>query len=192
MNHQRKAIRKRIVEILTSAAGSLGVPAGNIFSNRMQEIVAQTHMPCIVVNTKKERVLRMPVNASFREYELQLPIQIDCFVTATGHIEDAVDDFMDDVLTELLKHDMDQLNDTEPLWGDLIYESGDLELHEQAEKSLGMGTLTINIIYQAETATETPEDYEGSDIDYQVKATLSNAAEGQLIMSDVYDTPPQE
>lgn len=191
MNGHRKAIRKRIKEILVAAADSLGVAANKIYSNRTHEVVAgNSKLPAIIINTLTEDVLGLPIDSSFREYELQLPIQVDCIVQTAGEIGDTLDDFMEAVLYELLKHDADQANSVQPEWGDLRYVRSSQVLDESGKKTIGVGSITINVIYQAEAHTVTPVDYAGSDITYRLKAHLSNAEQGQLEVSDEYDDNP--
>lgn len=191
MNNGRKIIRKRLVEILKDAAEDLGVSEDAIFSNRTQEVVAKTGLPCIIVNTKNEDVLSMPVNASFREYELQLPVQVDCIVETTGPIEDVLDDFMDAILSELLRHELDQYNDTTPAWGDILYQSSDQKLYEEANKTIGIGSMTLNIIYQAESSTVEPDDYEGSNVNYNLAVSYGED-EGVAAAEDDLDMPADE
>lgn len=188
MNNGRKIIRKRLVEILQDAAEDLGVNENAIFSNRTQEVVAKTGLPCIIVNTKNEDVTRMPVNASFREYELQLPVQIDCIVETNGPIEDVLDDFMDAILSELLKHELDQYNDTTPAWGDILYQSSDQKLYEEANKTIGVGSITLNVIYQAESSIIELDDYEGSDVEYNLAVSYTGS-EGTAAAEDDVDMP---
>lgn len=193
MNGHRKAIKKRIKQILVDAAGSFGVLTKNIYTNRTHEVLSESdRLPAIVINTLTEDVIGLPVNGSFREYECRLPVQVDCIVCTVGAIGDALDDLMEDVLYELLKHDLDQSNPVEAEWGDLRYVRSSQVLDESGKKTLGVGSITIDIIYQAEAHTISPSDYEGSNVTYRLKTTLSNAEEGQLEVSDTYNDDPAD
>lgn len=192
MNNGRKLIRKRIVEILTDAAGTLGVNSANIYSNRTHEVIAGSKLPAIVVNTRPENVLDIPVDGSFREYDLEIALEIDCIVETTGPIGDVLDDFQDAVLSELLKHDLDQYNLTAPVWGDLRYRGADQKLDESGKKTIGIGSIRLAARYQAEAGTITPDDYEGSDIVYQAKAHLSGENSGVVTISDTYNDSPDD
>jgi hypothetical protein len=193
MNNYRKAIRARVVELLVAATGEHGVDPANIFSNRAQEVVMDDKFPCLVVNTRREEVKRITRDTPIREYEMGLPVKIDCLVEKNGPIGDTIDDLVDSVLTVLLRNDRDLANDTDPAWGDLVYVGSDIDIREDGKKTMAVGYVEVEVIYQASVATIAPDDFEDAHVDYQLTASVVADAEegspGTAIAADDIELP---
>jgi hypothetical protein len=170
MNNYRKEIKNRLVQILQNASAEIGIPTTKIFSNRALEVITPNQVPCVIVNVKSENARRIISDVPVREYELELPVKIDCIIEKSGNFLDELDDLMDKVLKVLLRNEMDQFN-TVPKWGDLTYSGLTQDFSEDGNKVLGMGYIDINIIYQAKADVTIPDDYEQSIIDYTFNVT---------------------
>ena len=167
MNNYRKAIKNRIVSILQSASNSLGVNINKIFSNRAREL-ENINFPCIIVNTKKETVKRIISDAPVREYEIELDLEIDCWVQKNGEFIDELDNLAGGVIDVLLRHDLDQFNPIEPQWGDLVYTNSEQTFYENGNKNLANNKINFIVTYQAKADLDLVNDFDEYFLDIQL------------------------
>lgn len=172
MNNYRKAIKNRIVSILQAATAEIGISTNKIFNNRALEVISPNQLPCLIVNVKNESVRRIISDVPVREYELELPVKIDCILEKNGALADELDDLIDKVIKVMLRNEMDQFNAI-PQWGDLTYVGSAQDFQEDGNKVLAMGYIDFNIIYQAKADVSTPDDFANAIIDYSF--TVRNA-----------------
>ena len=171
MKGQRKLIKKRIAAILQAAAVELGVSASNIFTNRAIDTFVPDKFPCLVINSREETVQTILADTPVREYQLIVPITIDCLVVKPIDIGDDLDDLVDGVIDVLLRHELDQFSDDAPAWGDLVLTRAGGDLRGDTRGVLGLGQVEFNVTYQAKADTVAPVTLEEAVVDYQFNVT---------------------
>lgn len=189
MNGQRKAIKKRIVAILQAATVEIGIPTAKVFSNKAIEAVQADDFPCLVVNSKRENVQTILSESPVRDYQLELPITIDCLVSKATDLGDDLDDLIDAIIKVMTRHELDQFNPVAPAWGDLVYASSDQTLQADGNKVTGIGQVQFNIIYQAVADVSIPDELEGVDIEYRLKPDSVGVSTDIAIAFDSVDLP---
>lgn len=188
MNGHRKLIRERLAEILNAARVEIGIEENSVFQNRIRELSEKEKLPCLTINTKNERVVRIISDTPVREYELSLDCKIDCLTADKDEstLIDKLDSLVQKVTTVVLRNEMDQNNASTRRWGDLTYVSADLVTREEGGVFVGMGYLEFNIIYQATVDTVVPESFTEAAIDYE--ATVK-PVEGSSGVAEATDSP---
>jgi hypothetical protein len=187
MNNQRKVIKKRIKAILDAETIYLGIATEKIFINKAIEAVQIDDFPALVINTKRETVRSVQTIAPAREYEIELPVTIDCLLNKSMDIEDDLDDLMDKVITVLTRHELDQFNLQPRAWGDLIYSGSEQVLKSEGDSVIGLGQIEINITYQALAPVIEPDDLDTVGIEYRAKPDSVLITNDIAIASDVVD-----
>lgn len=176
MAHQRKLIRKAVIQRLKDANTACGQ---RVFGNRARQIF-QNELPCLLVYTQKE-----PVEISVqgpREYKRSLQVAVEIVAKADDDLDDSIDDIAEQVEAAIF---------TDETFGDLasdtILGDTDIDIIDDGEKPIGAAKILLTIPYYQRLPELVPADMD----DFKTATMVVDVApgDGQVESTDSITLP---
>lgn len=182
----RKAIKNRIIEIISGASGlsALGITNTDkqIFANRAADI-SDDLLPVISVYTLRESAAVLS-DSPIQQYRRTLELAVDIYIKNSNkpQLQDKADDLIHKVESILLSNYKDHDSES-PKWNHLVYRSFDANLNDLGDGDFSISRLIFDVIYDTETELADLTDYPEAHINIKAKAKYSIG--GVIVSEDV-------